>query len=182
MRQVGSPDEFAKLLEKHRGQSRKMGRKYDCIVPVSGGKDSLSALYRLVKEFDMSVLAYHYDSGFSDDQARLNLRNAIDRLGVDLVVNDDRTLQRKYLKYSLTKLVEQPEANLPYLSHILCTGCDHALLIPAFRLAQKHGIRLIVAGGSPIEFDFRCLYRSQGKLYRHISPIVLPFRKIEVGV
>ena len=32
--------------------------EYDCLVPLSGGKDSIYLLYKLKKEYDLKVLAF----------------------------------------------------------------------------------------------------------------------------
>jgi len=76
-------------LEELLGFYRDRGAKYDydCVVGVSGGRDSTFTLYELVEAYDMRVLAYNYDNGFVSEQAKLDLKKLTDTLGVDLVTN-----------------------------------------------------------------------------------------------
>jgi len=45
-------------LEKTLRACRKDDRGYDCLVPLSGGKDSIYLLYKLKVEYGLKVLAY----------------------------------------------------------------------------------------------------------------------------
>jgi tRNA(Ile)-lysidine synthase TilS/MesJ len=73
---------FRILLDDYRSK----GEKYDCIVPVSGGKDSLFVLYQVMNKYKLRVLASHYDSGFVSEQAMKNIGNAIKMLQVDFIL------------------------------------------------------------------------------------------------
>ena len=48
---------LAKLLEEYRTK----GSNYDCIIPVSGGKDSCYLLYKVKREYGLNVLAFTTD-------------------------------------------------------------------------------------------------------------------------
>ncbi len=61
-------------LERKLDLHRDSGRKYNCIVAVSGGRDSSFALWKMVKEYDMRVLAVNYENPFTSQQARANQR------------------------------------------------------------------------------------------------------------
>lgn len=52
-------EEFDTLIEQYRG-----GNDYDCIVPYSGGKDSMWILYYLVKHYKLKPLIVRFDHGF----------------------------------------------------------------------------------------------------------------------
>src|SRR3546814_12227789 len=64
-----------------KGRSR--GRKYDCIVGVSGGCDSSFLLIKMV-ELGLRPLAVHFDNTWNSPIATQNIYNVIDKLGVDL--------------------------------------------------------------------------------------------------
>ena len=49
--------------------------KYDCLVPISGGKDSTYVLYQLSNVFGMRALAYNYDNCLTHPQAQENVRS-----------------------------------------------------------------------------------------------------------
>ena len=59
------------------------GKKYDCIVGVSGGVDSSYALYLAVKH-GLRPLAVHLDNGWNSELATHNIANLVKSLGVDL--------------------------------------------------------------------------------------------------
>ena len=60
--------------------------KYDCVVPLSGGKDSTFILYYPVTELGLHPVAVSYDSGFQTQIAKENMQNACKILGVPLEV------------------------------------------------------------------------------------------------
>ena len=64
-------------LEKCRGQS-----EYDCLLNLSGGKDSCFLLYKLVRERGLKVLAFTTDMNVPK-VAWQNIRRTIDLLDVD---------------------------------------------------------------------------------------------------
>ena len=59
-------------------------KKYDCIVGISGGRDSTYTLYSAVK-LGLRPLAVHFDNGWNSDSAVQNIKNACKTLGVDLL-------------------------------------------------------------------------------------------------
>jgi N-acetyl sugar amidotransferase len=59
------------------------GKRYDCIVGVSGGVDSSWALVQAVK-LGLRPLAVHMDNGWNSELAQNNIANLVRTLGVDL--------------------------------------------------------------------------------------------------
>lgn len=74
-------NELKKIIEK----AKKRGREYDCMVPLSGGRDSSMVLYLATKVFKMKVLAFNYDNGFFSDQAKSNMEVLTRALDVDFI-------------------------------------------------------------------------------------------------
>ncbi|RMG43472.1 MAG: N-acetyl sugar amidotransferase [Methanobacteriota archaeon] len=67
------------------------GRKYDCIVGVSGGTDSSYLLMKAVVDWGLRPLAVHYDNTWNTAIATQNIRKVTSALNVDLytyVVNN----------------------------------------------------------------------------------------------
>lgn len=65
--------------------ARRKKRAYDCVLGVSGGKDSTYALYLLKEVYGLEVLAIHQDNGFISGTARENIQRAVEVLNVPLV-------------------------------------------------------------------------------------------------
>ena len=59
-------------------------KKYDCIVGVSGGKDSSYLLYIVKKKLNLRPLAVHYDNGFDSETSVSNILNICEKMNVDL--------------------------------------------------------------------------------------------------
>lgn len=59
-----------------------IGKKYDCIVGVSGGVDS-SYVLKLAFENNLRVLAVHMDNGWNSELAQNNIEVLINRFDVD---------------------------------------------------------------------------------------------------
>jgi 3'-phosphoadenosine 5'-phosphosulfate sulfotransferase (PAPS reductase)/FAD synthetase len=84
--------EFHQIVEQHRGR----GKKYDFMVPLSGGKDSSFVLYYLTKVCKARVLAFTWDSGLIREAAWQNIKATTKALGVDHQVftfADQKTMQ-----------------------------------------------------------------------------------------
>ena len=74
-----------KVAEKIRERGSKS--KYDCVVGVSGGRDSTFLLYYIKKILKLRPLAVHYDNGFDSDTSVSNILNICQKLDVDLETN-----------------------------------------------------------------------------------------------
>ena len=61
--------------------------KYDCVVGVSGGRDSSFLLYYVKKKLNLRPLAVHYDNGFDSDISVSNILKVCEKLDIDLETN-----------------------------------------------------------------------------------------------
>ena len=112
-----------------------VGRKYDCLLGVSGGVDS-SYLAYLCSIYGLRPLIIHFDNGWNSELSVLNIQNLLDKLGFDyetLVINWDefKDLQLSYFKAGVVDL-EFPT--------------DHAILASMFKIAKKHNIKFVLSG------------------------------------
>jgi hypothetical protein len=57
-----------------------IGKKYDCIIGISGGRDSIYLLYLTVKEFGLRPLAVHFNDGFDNPTAGENMLHAVKKI------------------------------------------------------------------------------------------------------
>jgi N-acetyl sugar amidotransferase len=118
-------------------KARGRGRRYDCIIGVSGGVDS-SYLCALAVEHDLRVLAVHLDNGWDSLISVENIRNLLSSLHLDyesyvLPWKQFREVQVAFLKGSV------PEAETP--TDIAITRATH-------HFALKHRVPAILSGGN----------------------------------
>ncbi len=137
MKQYPAKDEGKKLLDdivkkiKRKGK----GKKYDCIVGVSGGTDSTYTLH-FVKQLGLRPLAVHFDNGWNSEIAVKNIKNATNKLGIDLYTlvadwEEFKDLQVAFLKSST------PDAEVP---------TDYAIISVLLKVAAKENIKYIIEG------------------------------------
>lgn len=124
---------LVKFVETIRTSGR--GRKYDCIMGLSGGVDS-SYLAYLAHNYGLRPLAVHFDNGWNSELAVMNIEHIIRRLGFDLntyVIDwrEFRSLQLAYLRASVVDI----EAIT-----------DHAIIAVLYRLAKQFNIPYILSG------------------------------------
>ena len=70
---AGGERKLHHLLDRIKAAGR--GRKYDCIVGVSGGRDSTYTLW-LTKQFGLRPLCVHFNDGFGNPVAGENMTRA----------------------------------------------------------------------------------------------------------
>lgn len=111
------------------------GKKYDCIVGVSGGADSSYALH-LALENGLRPLAVHLDNGWNSELSQNNIATLVQATGVDLFTHvidweENRDMQRSFFK-----------AGVLDIEMIM----DNAQAATTYRQAVKYGIRHILSG------------------------------------
>jgi glucosamine--fructose-6-phosphate aminotransferase (isomerizing) len=132
------------LLERIR--SVETDTKYECVVPLSGGKDSTYILYCTVRDLGLRAIAASYDSGYQSEIARKNVRRACDELQVPLVtLVPDQGVQRRMLREML--LVSEAVGCFTRT----CTSCEFMLRMLAIGVARTHDVPFILWGSSALE-------------------------------
>jgi N-acetyl sugar amidotransferase len=125
--------QFLDIVEQYRSPD---GSNYDCIVPVSGGKDSTYQVLRLL-EVGMNPLCVTATTDALSEIGRRNIEN-IKLLGVDYVeVTTNPLVRRRINKLALTQI-----GDISWPEHV-------AIFTIPIRIAVQHGIRLIVWGENP---------------------------------
>ena len=122
------------------------GRLCDCVVPISGGKDSSYVLYYAVKILDLRVIAVNYDSGFQSDLARENVRNICDVLNVPSVVA--KADYRTHLR--MLKEILRVSEIVGMFFHP-CMNCEVNIRTSAINVAREHDVPFILYGSSKFE-------------------------------
>ena len=129
--------ELLKLLEKHRSKTG----DYDCVVPGSGGKDSIYASHILKNKYDMHPLTVTWPPIMYTDYGYQNFRNWIEIGGFD---NISFKQNGKVIKL-LTRLSIQNLLH-PFQSFIL----GQKSIGP--KIAAKYKIPLVFYGESEAEY------------------------------
>ena len=60
------------------------GKRYDCVLGVSGGRDSTYAVWYCVTQLKLRPLAVHFNDGFGNPVAGENMVRTCQRLNVEL--------------------------------------------------------------------------------------------------
>lgn len=119
------------------------GKRYDCVVGISGGTDS-SYILHVAKEYGLKVLAVNLDNGWSSDIAVKNIKLVTSALNYDFetyVINYEEVIC--VLKAYIL-------AGLPWID----SPTDIAIKSTLYKVASKEGIRYILNGSD---------FRSEGK-------------------
>jgi hypothetical protein len=117
--------------------------KYDCLVNLSGGKDSCYLLYKLKREYGLNVLAFTTDMNIPEI-AWDNMKRTIAKLGIDHIVHTPaRDFYRKLYRY----LLQNQEARGAVRT--VCYVCAPLFEGYALALAVEKNIPLVLAGYSP---------------------------------
>jgi N-acetyl sugar amidotransferase len=75
--------EFREVIERYRVKD---GSNYDCIVPVSGGKDSTYQTYMIKKVYGLNPLLVTFAPTYPTELGRKNLQNCYTAFGVDHIM------------------------------------------------------------------------------------------------
>jgi N-acetyl sugar amidotransferase len=128
-------EKLRKIVEQIKKAGR--GKKYDCVIGVSGGTDSSYMLY-LAKEWGLRPLAVHYDNTWNSAIATENIRKVLSALNIDLY----------------THVVDNKEADDIFRSFFLAgvaemeASTDLALAEVMYRAAWKYNVRYVLEGHS----------------------------------
>ncbi len=126
---------LGELLEEYKAKARERGQIYDCIIPVSGGKDSHYQAYLIKEVYGMNPLFVTYNHTFNTRVGIRNLTNLVRQFNCDLVrftANPESV--RKIARYMLRKVGD-------------ITWHYHAgIMTLPFQIAVRHKIPLIIWG------------------------------------
>ncbi len=111
------------------------GRKYDCIVGLSGGVDSSWALVQAVR-LGLRPLAVHMDSGWNSELAQNNISNIVRGLNVDLYTH---VIEWPEIRGLMEAFFEADVIDVEVLY-------DNAMLAVNFQQAARFGLKYILAG------------------------------------
>lgn len=133
-------DESLNVLKKISEKIKIEGKnkKYNCVVGVSGGKDSSYLLYLVKKILNLSPLAVHYDNGFDSEASVSNILKVCEQLNVDLETKVANWEKFKSITRSFFKAgVSDPD-----------TPTDIGIFKTMYEIAYKENIKYVFNGHS----------------------------------
>lgn len=154
------------------------GKRYDCVIGVSGGTDSSYMLY-MAKQYGLRPLAVHYDNTWNSAIATQNLFKVLKALNIDLAthVMDNKEIDDIHRSFVLADL---PELEAP---------TDLGAAEYVYRAAAQNGVKYILEGHSFVTegisplgnnyFDgkyIQSVHRQYGKLPMRTYPL-MTFRR-----
>jgi len=128
-------EKFQKIVDEIKKAGK--GKKYDCIVGVSGGTDSSYMLY-LAKKWGLRPLAVHYDNTWNSAIATENIRKVLSALDIDLYTHvvDNKESDDIFKSFFLADVAEIEAAT------------DLALAEVMYRAAWKYKVKYVLEGHS----------------------------------
>ena len=116
------------------------GKKYDCIIGVSGGTDSCYLLHIAKTQYGLRPLAVNLDNGWNSDIAVKNIKKVTSKLNIDLITyvidyEEIKDLMRVFML-----------GGIPWID----TPTDLAIKAVMYKIASQEKIKYVLRGN-----DFR---------------------------
>lgn len=142
---VDREKELRKILDQAKSQA---GNNYDCIIPISGGKDSVYQLHVLVKVYGMKPLAVTFSHNWYSETGEYNLQNALKEFNVDHIqFTPNRDLVNRIARRSLGAIGDA------------CWHCHSGVGAFPLQIAVRFNIPLLIWGESIAETSGRASYK-----------------------
>ncbi len=132
------------ILDQAKAQA---GNNYDCIIPISGGKDSTFQLHVLTQVYGMKPLAVTFSHNWFSETGWYNLQNSLEQFNVDHVMfTPNRRLVNKLARHSLAGIGDS------------CWHCHAGVGAFPLQAAVRFNIPLLIWGESIAESSGRASY------------------------
>lgn len=133
---ISTKEKMCKKWEAIVAAAKKKNRRYDCLIPLSGGKDSVYALYVCAKMSGLKCLCITFDNGYMTQHATDNIRRSIDACDAD----------------HMTFRLSRPTQLLLYRIYLsrcgsFCAACMRGIFESIEIASRTFKIPLIVFGG-----------------------------------
>lgn len=156
---------FENMVDKMKADGK--GKRYDCLMGVSGGLDSSYLLYQCAQK-GLRILAIHIDDGFDTELAKTNIRKLTQKSGIELV-----TITPDAAQFN--------DITVAYMKAGVCNLAvpqDNVLFACIYRYAKNNNIHYFLSGSnlaleSILErgerypahdtVNIRCIHRRFGK-------------------
>ncbi|MCG2711505.1 MAG: hypothetical protein L6416_04170 [Candidatus Omnitrophica bacterium] len=149
--------------------------KYNCVVPVSGGRDSAYALYYAKEILGLKPLAVHNDNDFETKIATKNLEKMTKTLNIPLVRVSSKTQVIK--KIVAEKFKKNAFFGVGLIVEQTCEACKYGFESASYNTARKEGVKVIIWGDSvdesTVPYHKLFTHKKPTKLQMLLSPGVL---------
>ena len=140
--------ELEDIVAQLRAEGEVPGRRYDCIVLLSGGLDSSYVAYLMVKEYGLRVLGLNVDNGYRTPLALENIESLVTRLGIAMItLKPNPTLYRRAFAHFFRD------------TGYFCTVCNGLGYIVAGSFAaregKRRGIKPLLVGGWSRKYEYQ---------------------------
>lgn len=135
------PDDIgAKELERIVSKIKKdgKGRKYDCIIGLSGGVDSSYVAYLAKEKLGLNPLIFSVDTGWNSELANRNITRIVEGLNLDMHLEVVDWEEMKDLQLAYFK------SQVPYQD----TPQDHVIFAALYNYAAKNGFKYVITGAN----------------------------------
>ena len=110
---VDSRADNLQTLEERVAPYRRKDGQPDCIVALSGGRDSCYGLHVIKNELGMHPIAYTYDWAMVTDEARRNCARLCGALGVEHIIRSaDILTKRRNIRLNIESWLKRPELGM----------------------------------------------------------------------
>ncbi len=124
--------ELRRIFEEYK---KKSGDNYDCVIGISGGKDSTFQLHIVKNVYGLEPLCVTFSHNWYTETGKKNLENAIEKFNVDhIMFTPSRDIVNKLAKKSLTAIGDA------------CWHCHAGVGAFVLQTAVRYKIPLIVWG------------------------------------
>jgi N-acetyl sugar amidotransferase len=135
------------ILDDAKAKAAAAGRGYDCIIPISGGKDSTFQLYVLTQVYGMKPLAVTFSHNWYSETGWYNLQNSLEQFDVDhIMFTPNRKLVNKLARHSIFGIGDA------------CWHCHAGVGAFPLQVAVRFNIPLLIWGESIAESSGRASY------------------------
>ena len=149
--------------------AKKQNKKYDCVVPFSGGKDSAYTLYMCRKVYGMKTLAVNFNNGLRTTEAIKNIEKIIKKADSAYACYGPswETMRKLYREFF-------------FKTGQFCFPCDMGIWVTVHRIAEQYDVPLIVSGfSSQIESRGAKIYSYNNHLFETIAKNVISKKEME---
>ncbi|MBN1920221.1 MAG: hypothetical protein JW892_03170 [Anaerolineae bacterium] len=128
-------EERNRNLETMVARAKQTRGAYDCMVTLSGGKDSTYALYLATKVLGVRCLCATLDNAYLSDHARTNIRNALEITGAD------------HIMYRVNpKTMKELYGAFVHECSMFCPVCNRGIAVTLLAFTKAFQIRLVFTG------------------------------------